>query len=113
MYIPYLQTDFHQSISYCANNRGSRHSCKNTTTTKENVVVDYILKVNKDSNILSKFGNLDNTDKNRIITVNTLKQGSKLTLQHYEYAINNAKKIVILSGNGLFEKLKDILNRLI
>ena len=71
-----------------------------------NVVVDYILKVNKDSNILSKFGNLDNTDKNRIITVNTLKQGSKLTLQHYEYAINNAKKIVILSGNGLFEKVK-------
>lgn len=71
---------------------------------KGNVSVDYILKVNKGSNILSKYGNLDNNDKNRTITVKTLKQGNRLTIKNYEYAINNAQ--IILFGTGLFEKVK-------
>lgn len=71
------------------------------------VNIDYSLTVPKGSNLLSKYGNLDNVSETRQIFAKTLKIGDKIQLTEYNYSFlnKNAKKILLL-GDGLFEKVK-------
>ncbi len=65
------------------------------------VDVYYDLKIPKGNNILSDYGNLDNVDKNRQVTLHTYKNGETIYLKNYEYLIDNNK---IIYGDGVFEK---------
>ncbi len=70
------------------------------------VDIEYILGVAPDSNLVSKFGSLNNTDKYRQISAKTLKIADKLYLKSYDYSfLNNAVKEKLLLGDGLFEKI--------
>lgn len=76
-------------------------------THKGRVNIEYSLTVPKGSNLLSKYGNLDSTDKTRLILAKTLKIGDTIQLKKYNYSFleDNSKKI-LLTGDGLFEKIK-------
>lgn len=68
--------------------------------------------VPKDSNLMSNFGNLDNLSENRQISVHTLKQGDKISLENYIYKfvnLDNSTKSLFY-GNGNFEKEMVTLN---
>jgi len=73
-------------------------------THQGNVNINYFLDVDKGNNIITQYGNLDNTDRHRRITASTLKQGPKLYLKNYEYSFIDNQKL-LLSGDGLFEKI--------
>ena len=86
------------------------------------VDVYYTLKVNKGSNILSDYGNLDNTDKVRTIFMHTIKHGDPIKMDEFDYFIgkcnlwnglfpignvpNKNGTYRILYGDGLFNKIK-------
>ena len=67
------------------------------------VDIDYILDVPINSNIKSKWGNLDNTDKYRKISMHTFKNGDELRLKSVDYLING-QRTIFASGN--FTKIK-------
>jgi len=71
-------------------------------TQNQKVDVYYTLKVDKGNNIKSKWGNLDNTDKNRIMSMHTVKNGDSIKIENWDYSVNDNEKI--LSGNGDFKK---------
>lgn len=69
------------------------------------VSVNYLLELNKNSDIYYKNANLGLEDKNRRLTVKTFKTGDILKIVSYDYStIDNHIKSEILSGNGLFIK---------
>lgn len=71
------------------------------------VNIDYYLNVNKGNNLVSKYGNLNCTDKNRQIYAHTVKIGNKIYLKNYDYSFLNGKsKQLVMSGDALFEKIK-------
>ena len=80
----------------------------NYTTQNEKSDVYYTLKINKGSNLLSKWGNLDNTDKNRKIFMHTVKQGNPMKIEEWNYTVNDSDKIVYGSGN--FDKINGRYN---
>ncbi len=69
------------------------------------VNIDYILGIDKGSNLLTSFGNIDNTDKFRQISAHTVKHGDKIFVQNYKYEFLGTNPEKILSGDGLFEKI--------
>ena len=73
---------------------------------KNKVNIDYILMVEKGSNLIYDFGSLDNIDKVRKISAHTLKQGDNIYLKDYSYEIlrndKNFEKLVF--GHGMFAK---------
>ena len=73
----------------------------------EIVSVIYKLVVGKNSNLISKYGSLDLTDKVRLIRAHTLKIGEKIYLKKYNYSISNngSDFVELLGGTGLFEKI--------
>ena len=71
-------------------------------THNQNVNVYYTLKLNKGTNILSEWGNLDNVDKTRLLTMHTVKSGDPMKIESWEYSADGVK---ILSGSGNFEKI--------
>jgi len=66
------------------------------------VDVYYTLTVDKGSNLLSAHGNLDNTDKTRVIKMHTVKNGDPMAIESWEYTVDGK---TILSGDGNFEKI--------
>ncbi len=68
--------------------------------------VDYLLKLNKNSEVVFNNSYLGIVDKDRRILVNTLKEEDKLYINHYEYSLLNGDKIqnVILGGGLLVKK---------
>lgn len=67
--------------------------------------IDYVLTLNKGSNLLSKYGNLNCVDKNRQIGAHTKKQGETIYLTRYNYYfLNNKTRDTILYGSGIFKK---------
>ncbi|MGN0030422.1 MAG: hypothetical protein ACI37Q_00530 [Candidatus Gastranaerophilaceae bacterium] len=80
-------------------------------TAKGKTDINYLLNVPKNSNIISKFGALDNTDKYRQISAQTIKTPNNLQIKTYDYSfINNGKKDLMLSGDGYFEQKKSSLS---
>ena len=71
-------------------------------THNQAVDVYYVLTVNKGANLLSQWGNLDNTDKDRIISMHTFKNGDPMEIESWDYSADGVK---ILSGDGHFEKI--------
>lgn len=71
-------------------------------THNEEVKVLYTLKVNKGANLMSEWGSLDNTDKNRLFTMTTIKNGDPMAIEGWNYIVDGVK---ILSGDGNFEKV--------
>lgn len=75
-------------------------------TQNQKVDVYYTLKLNKGNNLESKWGNLDNTDKNRVISMHTVKNGDPMKIESWDYSIGKGNESVkILSGDGNFEKV--------
>lgn len=76
-------------------------------THNSKVDVYYTLKLNKgNNNLLSEYGNLDNTDKTRIITMHTVKQGNPMKIQDYAYSVVTSKGLEkIFYGSGMFNKI--------
>lgn len=69
--------------------------------------IKYTLTVDKGNNILSDYGDLNCTDKKRQIYAITQKIGDKIFIKDYTYNfIDKNKTHKILTGNGLFEKIK-------
>ena len=80
-------------------------------THNEEVNVYYTLTVPKGNNVMSEWGNLDNTDKNRIISMHTYKKGDPMKIESWDYSIlgkNGTEKII--SGDGNFAKIKGRYN---
>ena len=74
----------------------------------ETVDVYYYLTIPKGSNLLSVWGNLDNTDKTRKITMHTEKQATPMVIKELEYCAveqNQCQKLVY--GNGLIDKVNN------
>ena len=75
----------------------------------ENEIVSIIYKlvVGKNSNLITKYGSLNLTDKVRLIRAHTLKEGEKIYLKRYNYSIsdNGSDFKELLGGDGLFEKI--------
>ncbi len=70
------------------------------------VDVRYSLTIPKGSNLTSIYGNLDNIDKIRHITMHTTKQGDPIKVEDYDYSFIYDKAYQkLLSGDGLFEKI--------
>lgn len=70
-----------------------------------NVIIEYYLDVPKGNNIVSNYGNLDNTKQNRRLYAQTLKQGDIIHLKKFTYSFfTDTTEKLLLSGNGLFEK---------
>lgn len=72
----------------------------------KDVNVYYYLGVDKGNNLISQYGNLDNIDKKRQIYAHTLKQGEKFYLKKYRYEFLGKDAKILLSGDGLFERIK-------
>lgn len=67
--------------------------------------VDYLVKLKQNSEIIYKNSYLGITDKTRRILVNTLKDGDKLYINHYDYSLlNDGKLQQLISGDGLLNK---------
>lgn len=74
-------------------------------TYQHKVNIDYRLTLKSGSNIVSDYGSLNNADKNRQIEAITVKSGEKINLKEFTYSfMEKGNKIVLLTGNGLFEK---------
>ena len=71
-------------------------------THNQAVKVLYILNINKGANLMSEWGNLDNTDKNRVFRMTTFKNGDPMTIEGWEYSVDGK---TVLSGDGNFEKV--------
>lgn len=71
-------------------------------THNDEVKVLYTLKVNKGSNLMSEWGSLDNTDKNRVFKMTTIKNGDPMAIDSWEYTVDSK---TILTGDGNFEKV--------
>jgi hypothetical protein len=73
----------------------------------ETVSVIYKLIIGKNSNLITKYGSLNLTDKVRLIRARTLKDGEKIYLKKYNYSTSNngSKYVELLAGDGLFEKI--------
>ena len=70
------------------------------------VDVDYQLNIPKGANITSLYGGLDNTDKPKLISMHTQKQGDPMKITDYFYSIfENGSYKKLISGDGLFEKI--------
>ncbi len=70
---------------------------------QKSVDIDYILTVPKGSDLVTRLGNLDNTDKIRQIIAHTHKEGNNLYLKDYNYSfLENNTKTRLLYGEGLF-----------
>ena len=71
------------------------------------VDIDYNLEIPKGSNILSKFGNIDNISVDRLISAHTVKNGDSIKISEYKYEFlqSDKSKWLLLKGNGLFTKL--------
>ena len=76
-------------------------------TQNQKVDVYYTLRVNKGNNLKSKWGNLNNTDQNRIISMHTVKEGDPMKIESWDYSIqnNNNENTKILFGDGDFKKI--------
>lgn len=69
------------------------------------VDVDYNLKVPRGTNITTKYGGLDNLDKEKHISMHTVKQGTPMQISEYYYSIlEGGKYQKVITGAGLFEK---------
>lgn len=66
------------------------------------VDIDYVLKLPKGSNLITKFASINSTDKNRIISARTQKIGDKITLKKYSFSFDNQADLI--TGDGLFLK---------
>lgn len=66
--------------------------------------IDYILTIPQGANIISKYGNLDCTNKKREISAKTEKQGNRIYLKNYKYSFIGKQEQILLTGDGLFEK---------
>ena len=71
-------------------------------THNQAVDVYYVLTVNKGANLLSQWGNLDNTDKNRIFSMHTFKNGDPMKIESWDYTVDGVK---VIFGDGNFEKI--------
>ncbi len=68
--------------------------------------VFYSLTVDKGSNLKSIYGNLDNTDTVRKLSMHTQKQGNPMVIKDYDYSVfANGDLNKILYGDGLFDKI--------
>ena len=76
---------------------------KVTYHTHDNGTVDvyYYLTIPKGSNLMSVWGDLNNPDKTRRITMHTKKKGIPIVIKEVDYSVNNEK---LLYGNGLINK---------
>lgn len=75
-------------------------------THNEEVNVYYTLTVPNGNNIMSQWGNLDNTDKTRVISMHTYKNGDPMKIKSWDYSIvgtNGPENII--SGDGNFKKI--------
>lgn len=70
------------------------------------VNVDYLLTVNKGSNIVLGAQSLGNIDTVRKISAHTLKQGEDIHIKNYSYDILASGSVIrnIINGNGLFTR---------
>lgn len=68
--------------------------------------IKYILTIPQGSNLISKYGNLDCTNKTRRIFAYTEKHGDRIYLKNYDYSFLGATPQKLLTGIGLFEKVK-------
>ena len=67
--------------------------------------VDYLVKLNRNSEFIYKNAYLGITDKARRILVNTLKDGDKLYINHYDYSLlSNGIPTQLISGDGHLSK---------
>lgn len=71
-------------------------------THNQAVKVLYILNINKGANLMSEWGNLDNTDKNRVFRMTTFKNGDPMKIESWKYTVDGK---TVLSGDGNFEKV--------
>ena len=69
------------------------------------IFVDYLLKIDQNSDLKYKNTNLGLTDRTRSLSVNTLKETDKLHITHYDYSVlNETGTDNIILGDGLFIK---------
>ena len=68
--------------------------------------IKYILTIPQGSNLISKYGNLDCTNKTRRIFAYTEKHGDRIYLKNYDYSFLGVTPQKLLTGIGLFEKVK-------
>jgi hypothetical protein len=74
------------------------------------VYVDYLLTVDKNSDLIYKDAYLGLIDKKRRLLINTIKEIDNLKITHYDYStIENNNIENILTGEGLFQKEKNHL----
>lgn len=68
--------------------------------------VMYDVKLPKGSDLLTKFGDIGNTDKTREIFAHTKKIGDVINIENYKYSFVNGKENKdLLMGKGVFEKI--------
>ena len=85
---------------------GNADAKVNYTTQNGKVDVNYTLTINKGNNLESSYGNLDNTDKIRKVSMHTIKNGTPMSIESYDYSIYNGKEYEkLLLGNGKFDKV--------
>lgn len=81
-------------------NTSVRYSVKN-----HKIYVNYLLKLKNETDLYYKDAYLGLENKNRRLLVNTLKEGSRLSISHYDYSIQDGSDIAnIILGTGLLEK---------
>ena len=71
---------------------------------KKGVNISYILGLKSGNNLISEYGNLDNTERHRQISAHTLKQGDRIYLKNYKYEFIDKGRKPIFLGDGLFIK---------
>ena len=85
--------------------KGNAAVSVNYTVKKGIINVNYLLKLNKGSDLYYKNANLGLDDVNRRLFVKTIKTPDKLEITNYDYSIvDNGKITNILLGNGLLLK---------
>ena len=85
---------------------GSADASVKYLTHNGKVDVDYTLKIPRGTNISTKYGALDNTDKEKHILMHTVKQGNPMKISEYYYSIfDGGEYKKLISGDGLFEKI--------
>lgn len=80
-------------------------------THNEEVNVYYTLTVPDGNNIMSDWGNLNNTDKTRVISMHTYKNGDPMKIESWDYSvIQSGKPVKIVYGDGNFKKINGRYN---
>ena len=80
-------------------------------THNEEVNVYYTLTVPDGNNIMSEWGNLNNVDKTRIISMHTYKNGDPMKIESWDYSvIEGNKPVKIIYGDGNFAKINGRYN---